>query len=236
MKYSMYFTSNQSSSEGWLGTNKDVYQMMANWGKRLRKAMGEEEILDRNHRIGGEFRVPTFRQMAESLDRNVWEAYSERGDRLWVVPYNSLYDGWTKSADRHRAGFMCSCFNSYEYAYEFWDKWMETSKYHPHLLDNATFAAWAELLPEPYSLTIENNTAVLSWAKDEPRVHRSEEMGRYQLSKHQRIVEVTECSWRVARAEAYVQAWEKMAANEPADRYKDYMLKEHEELMEKWRR
>jgi len=233
MKSAMYFTSNQRCSEEWLGTTKNAYEMIAGWGDRLRKAMGEEEILSRYHYIGGEFRPPTFRSMAEALDRSPWTTYNSYGQTLYVLPYNNLYDGWLKS-DRHRAGFMCVCINPYEYAYELWDKW--TNEFNPDLLDNATFASWAELLPEPYSLTIENNTATLSWAKDEPRVHRYEEMARYSLSKAERIVEVTESSWRVARAEAYVQAWEKMAAKEPEDRYKSVILAEQEKLKKEWER
>lgn len=45
-------------------------------------------------------------------------------------------------------------------------------------------------------------------------------MGRYKLSDSDRIVKIGfEKNWRLARGEAYVQAWEKMIANEPADRY-----------------
>ena len=208
--------------------------MIHEWGTRLRKAMGEEEILSRYHYIGGEFRVPTYRSMAEALGRSPWTVYDKYGQTLYVVPYNNLYDGWTKAPQRHSAGFMCSCINPYEYSYELWDKW--THAFNPDLLDNATFASWAELLPEPYSLIIEGNVATLSWAKDEPRVHRYQEMGRYSLNKRERTVEVSESSWRVARAEAYVQAWEKMAKAEPSDRYKAYMLAEHKKLEEEWRR
>lgn len=234
MKDLMYFTSNQRSTEEKLGSSKNAYEMIASWGNRLRKAMGDEEILSRYHTIGGEFRVPTYRSMAEALNRSPWSLYNKGGRSLIVVPYNDLYDGWTKNPDRHRAGFMCICVSPHEYSYEFWDKW--THEYNPDLLDNATFASWAELLPEPYSLLIEGNTATLSWAKDEPRVHRYQEMGRYSLNKFERVVEVSDSSWRVARAEAYVQAWEKMAVAEPADRYKAAMLAEHKELEEKWRR
>lgn len=231
----MYFTSNQDSTRRELGTDKNAYTMIASWGNRLRKAIGEEEVLSRYHHIGGEFRVPTYRAMAESLDRSPWTVYDAYGRTLYVVPYSHMYDGW-KSEHRSstRVGFMAVSVCPYEYSYELWDSM--TNTYHPDLLDNATFACWAELLPEPYSLVLEGNTATLSWAKDEPRVHRSVEMGRYSLDKSERIIQVTDASWRVARAEAYVQAWEKMAAKEPKDRYKAYMLKEHEELEERWRR
>lgn len=230
----MYFTSNQDSNIKWLGGKKDAYKMIDSWGNRLRKAMGDEEILSRYHYIGGEFRVPTYRSMAEALNRSPWTTYNKYGDTLYIVPYNQIYDGWIKNPNRHQAGFMCACVNPYEYSYELWDSM--THPYNPDLLDNATFASWAELLPEPYSLLIDGNTATLSWAKEEPRVYRYQEMGRYSLNKYERIVEVTESSWRVARAEAYVQAWERMAAKEPKDRYKAFMLNEHEELEKKWRR
>ena len=115
----MYFTSSQSSTHKWLGTSEDAYEMIANWGRRLRKAMGEEEILSRYHYIGGEFRVPTFRAMAEALNRSPWSLYGQYGRTLYVVPYNDLYDGWTKNPQRHSGGFMCNCVSPYEYAYEF---------------------------------------------------------------------------------------------------------------------
>ncbi len=234
MKDLMYFTSGQHCSETFLGTSSNAYEMISSWGNRLRKAMGEEEILSRYCYMGGEFRVPTYRSMAEALNRSPWTTYDKYQRKLYVVPYNELYDGWTKGPDRHRSGFMCTCVNPYEYSYELWDKM--THPYNPDLLDNATFASWAELLPEPYSLSLEGNTATLSWAKDEPRVHRYQEMGRYSLNKHERVIEVTGSSWRVARAEAYVQAWETMASFEPKDRYKAFILNEHEELEKKWRR
>lgn len=227
----LYFTSNQVSTMTELGTIENAFKMIAKWGNRLRKAMGED-VLSRNFMIGGEFRVPTFRSMAESLDRNVWEVYRDDGRSYYVVPYNNIYDGWKEAPECHRAGFMCNCVNSYEYAYGLWNE--RTHEYHPNLLDNATFGAWAELLPEPYSLMIDGNTAVLSWAEHEPRVHRYKEMGRYLLNKTQRIVEVTGSSWRVARAEAYVQAWEKMVSNEPEDHYKSVMLAKHEESIKNW--
>ena len=82
----MYFTSGQRSTEEWTGSSKNAYEMIESWGKRLRKAMGEEEILSRYHYIGGEFRVPTYRSMAEALGRSPWTLRSKSGRTLYVVP------------------------------------------------------------------------------------------------------------------------------------------------------
>lgn len=231
MNHRLYFTSNQSCTEDYLGTTDNAYEMIYNWGQRLRQAMGAEEILSRNHYIGGEFRVPTFRSMAEALDRSPWTCYNKSGYTLHVVPYNSLYDGWTKNPDYHRAGFMCTCYNPYEFAYEFWDKYCKA--FSPDLLDNGTFGVWSELLPEPCTFSYEDGKGILKWNADEPRVHRSKEMGRYQLEQKDCFVEVSGMSWRLARAEAYVRAWEKMISREPEDKYKFFILNEHEELVKR---
>lgn len=173
----------------------------------------------------GEFRPPTFRGYAECLDRNPWKVYTERGESLRVVSYSHDNEGWVKK--HNRCGLLATVVSPYEYSYELWDKW--TNKFYPDLLDNGTLGAWLELLPQPVSVLCCKHGARIEWAAEEPRVHRSEEMGRYCLSVMQRFTEVTAPSWRLARAEAFVQAWEKMARNEPTDRYESVIKAEQEE-------
>ncbi|MEK7628334.1 MAG: hypothetical protein AAB421_02870 [Patescibacteria group bacterium] len=182
--------------------------------------MGDTEILSRNY-WGGEFRVPTFRAYAECLDHDPWTVLNEDGRPYKVVPYNETYDGWTEGfkQNKQRSGFMAGALSPYEYAYEYWEKF-RMNEYHPDLFQNGTFGVWLALLPQPVSVECQGNTAVISWEGVEPRVHRSEEMGRYTLPNDQRITCCHSTSWRRARAEAYVMAWERMAANEPADRYR----------------
>lgn len=203
--------------------------MIDSWGARLRKAMGDKEILSRNCFKGGELRVPTYRSYAEALDRNPWMVYSS-GGRLYIQPYNTLYDGWDNG--EHRSGLMACSMNSYEYAYKYWDEW--TNIYSPNLLDSGTFGTWLELLPEPAFVIIENNSAIIRWSTNEPRVHRCKEMGRYQLPESECIEVADESHWRVSRAEAYVKAWEKMAANEPEDRHEADILADQEQWDKKW--
>src|SRR3989344_1176792 len=221
----MYFTGNQKTTCDELNTKRNAYEIIAELGQRLRRAMGEKEVLSRSTFVGGEFRVPTFRAYAECLDRNPWTACAETWETLRVVPYSSLHEGWSKQTDRH--GFMATAFNPHEYSYEFWDNC--THRFHPDLLDSGTFGTWLELLPQPVSVILDcENTAMIRWSANEPRVHRSMEMGRYCLSSDHCSVSVTAKSWRLARAEAYVRAWEKMALNEPPDRYESVMLAEQE--------
>lgn len=230
---SLYFTSNQETTKKYLGTTKNAYQMIAAWGKRLKHAMGEKEILSRSCFMGGEFRPPTFRTYAESLDRSMWTVCDEDGRKLHVVPYNHIYDGWKDHGypPKQKYGFMAAAINSYEFAYDLWD-W--TSNYHPDLMDDGTFGTWFELLPEPASVILRKNKAIITWDAKESRVFRSSEMGRYCLSQKDRRVEAEASNWRIARAEAYVLAWEKMAANEPADRYESVILAEQKQLKERW--
>jgi len=231
----MYSTSNQDFCLKDLNlpninNGRIVYEKIVSWGQRLRKAMGEKEILSRYSFIGGEFRPPTFRAYAECLDRSCWEVLAgSYGDSLTVVPYNHIYDGWENKEPRH--GFMARAVNPYEYSYQYWDKW--THAYSPNLLDNATFGAWLELLPEPASLIFDGKKARLQWADWEPRVHRFEEMGRYTLLSEDCWAEAEQESWRLSRAEAYVQAWEKMAANEPEDRYESFIQAEQIKLRDR---
>lgn len=230
---SMYSTSNQQFTRDALGTDENAYGILAKLGARLRKAMGENEILSRSTFIGGEFRVPTYRAYAESLDANPWMVYAPNGQSLRVVDYNNKFDGWNSDPWRIRHGFMATAVSPYEYAYELWDKW--THKFHPDLLDNGTFGVWLELLPQPVSVVIEGQVATIRWAGSEPRVHRFREMARYNLPTDQREVSAISTSWRLARAEAYVRAWERMADYEPPDRYKAVMLAEQQELEARWK-
>jgi hypothetical protein len=199
------------------------------WGQRLRIAMGEKEILSRDCYHGGEFRPPTYRAYAEALDYS-WNAKNSR-DNLHILSYNTLYDGW-KNKSGSRSGFMASAVNSYEYAYDQWDQW--TKEYHPDLLDDSTFGCWLQLLPQPASVLLTLNSCTITWNSNESRVFRSTEMGRYTLPQSECYVSVVEDDWRSARVEAYVKAWEKMAANEPNDRYESIILSEQKLLKVKW--
>ncbi len=189
--------------------------------------MGEKEILSRNIWIGGEFRPPTYRAYAEALDQCPWTAISSHEQELIILPYNSIYDGWLKSPERHNGGVMTRCMNSYEYAYELWES--RSSGFYPDLTADGTFGVWLGLLPEPVSINVCGSQVELKWGPGEPRVHRSHEMGRYLLSDSDRQVRSFGSSWRLSRAEAYVMAWEKMAANEPADRYESVIRAEQNE-------
>lgn len=228
---SLYFTSNQDWTREKLEVEENPFKLIKNWGMRLREAMGDKEILSRNNWMGGEFRPPTFRAYCEALDRSPWTCHGEERS-LFVVPYNSIYDGWKANHGFRRSGIMCRCVNSYEFAYELWDEW--THWYHPDLLDNGTFGVWLELLPEPASVVLKGKYARIEWNDSEPRVHRSAEMGRYSLSKADCFAETMESSWRISRAEAYVRAWEKMANNEPKDRYESKIAEDQERLRKRW--
>lgn len=206
-------------------------------GQRLKNAMGTEQVLSRSHYQGGEFRVPNYRSYVEGLEHALWQIVHEQAtfpQIFSIVPYNHIYDGWTaarKDNYRNRSGFTASALCPYEYAYEFWDERVNGSKtlseYIPDLYDNGTFGVWLNLLPEPATVSIVDRTATICWGEGEPRVHRSSEMGRYLLPVEERTVTVTGYSWRHARAEVYVRAWEKMVANEPEDKYKSIMLAQH---------
>lgn len=233
---SLYFTSNQDSTMEYLNTSQNPCEMIFSWGQRLRTAMGEKEILSQNCFRGGEFRPPTFRSYARSLDTSLWTCYDHNNERvLYVVPYNHIYDGWLDHGypPSIRHGFMAAAVNAYEYAYDLWDQW--TKDCYPDLLDNATFGVWFELLPEPASIILQDKKATLTWNTQETRVHRAQEMGRYCLPLEACHVSVIASHWRAARAEAYVRAWEKMAANEPTDRYESIILAEQEEIDRKRR-
>ena len=57
-------------------------------------------------------------------------------------------------------------------------------------------------------------------------------MGRYCVPKVECFskVQILDENWRLARIEAYSQAWEKMARYEPEDRYANVMLTEQKRL------
>lgn len=231
MKHAMYYT----GSEKYLNPKQNPYEMLQSWGLRLRKAMGEKEILPRNLYKGGELRVPTYRSYAEALDRSPWTCYDKHGMTLYVQPYNDIYDGWDNGERRH--GLMARSYSPYEYAFKYWDDY--THEYSPDLLDNGTFGLWLELLPEPAFFLIEGNNSSsvrIQWASEEPRVHRAKEMGRYLLPTNECFAQANLSSWRLSRAEAYVMAWEKMAANEPEDRHEADILKDQAIIDELWNR
>ena len=211
----LYFMSKEQ-----LGTQRDPYHILADLGLRLRKAMGDKEIMPYAQSF-----VPTYRDYAKTLDRSAWRVYRPDGQQYMVVPYSDHYDGW-KATGHNRIGFMAGAISSYEYAYDMWDH--RTHEFHPDLFDNATFASWLELLPQPVSVVCGKQRTAIMWSDHEPRVHRAQEMGRYTLAQDQCAVCVDEASWRLSRAEAYVCAWEKMAANEPADRYESILRAEQQ--------
>lgn len=219
----------------YLSKGQSYYDKIVMFGERLKKAMGEKEILSRSLFRGGEFRPPTYRAYAEALDC-MWTAYNIDQRMLNIVPYSTVFDGWKSeySKGNHRGGFMSSAINSYEYSYDVWNEW--TKDYYPDLFDDGTFAVWQNLLPGPSVILIKDNKVKIRWNPIESRVHRSKEMGRYCLSKHKCFVEASGSNWREARAEAYVLAWEKMAANEPLDRYEAVIIAEQKVLDERWKR
>lgn len=187
------------------------YRRLAGWGARLRAALGPD-VLDRNTTIGGEFRPPTYRSCIEALDRQMWEAHDGDWRSVRVIPYNREYDGLNGTAYPHgRHGFMANTVNSYEFAYAAWDHY---KNYSPNLLDDGTFGVWLSLLPQPVSLIFGSRSCTLRWCSTEPRVNRSPEMGRYTLPESECEVTVSAMSptdtWKHLRAEAYIQAWEKM--------------------------
>lgn len=206
----------------------NLYEIIVHLGKRLRIAMGNKEILPRNERIGGEFRVPTYRSYAESLSQQMWNVCNVKGQIYHILPYSTTYDGWKDNPERHRGGFMAISMSSYEYAYEYWDE--VGRDYYPNLLENDTFGAWLELLPEPASVIVVENKVTIRWNATEPRVFRSSEMGRYCLPQYRCYVDAISSNWRLARAEAYVKVWERMAINEPSDRYESVIQSEQEIL------
>ena len=135
-----YSTSNQNRCYQELGLDSrgelSPYELVTSLGMRLRKAMGDTEILSRNY-WGGEFRVPTFRAYAECLDHDPWTVLNEDGRPYKVVPYNETYDGWTEGfkQNKQRSGFMAGALSPYEYAYEYWEKF-RMNEYHPDLFQN----------------------------------------------------------------------------------------------------
>lgn len=226
-----YFTSNQSSTDTDLGLDMSAertgaYNLVVSLGTRLRRAMGEEEILSRYHGGGGEFRVPTFRAYAETLDRDPWTVLDCNGKMFRVIAYQEQFEGWKKMSEARKArgSLLCTTVSPYEYAYELWDEHLNLRDFHPDLFQDGTFGVWLSLLPQPVSVILSRNAATITWAAGDPRVHRSHEMGRYLLSEQERSVTCHSTSWRRARAEAYVMAWEKMAAHEPPDRYREKIL------------
>jgi|CXWL01.1.fsa_nt_gi hypothetical protein len=222
-------------------------------GMRLRKALGDEPVFDRNAYGNSPFAVPYYHSYVEGLNDAVWTATCTRGwgedgrvrngHDFHIVPYSDIYDSWNASLQgpyqKGRSGFMCSVLSPYEYCFVYWDKTLNGNPamkyYAPQLFDDGTFGVWLGVLPQPVSLNIKGRTARLSWAAKEPRVQRSDEMGRYTLPASERVVEVKGYEWRHARALALVTAFEKMAANEPADHHKAKMLAEHEAAEAKWR-
>lgn len=210
----------------------NIYEIICDLGKRLRVAMGEKEILPRNERYMGEFRPPTYRSYAESLNQHMWNVCRSDGRMYHILPYSNTFDSWKNNPDYHRAGFMAISMSAYEYAYEYWDD--TTNEYYPNLLENDTFGAWLELLPEPASVIVVEDKVTIRWNATEPRVYRSSEMGRYCLPQYRCYVDATSSNWRLARAEAYVKAWERMASNEPDDRYESVILAEQDFLKIKW--
>jgi hypothetical protein len=203
-------------------------------GMRLRKALGDEPVMDRNGYRNAPFGVPYYHSYVEGLEDTLWTVICARnpggyrGSSFHIVDYSECYDAWDKT--EYRNGFMCSLLSPYEYCYTYWDQKMNGNppmKYYvPDLFDDATFGVWLGVLPQPVSIVFEGRVARLSWAATEPRVRRSNEMGRYTLPDDERTVEAKGINWRHARALALVNAFEKMAANEPADRYKSKMLAE----------
>ncbi len=122
-------------------------------GKRLRIAMGEEEVLSRNHFHGGELRVPTYRAYAESLDFAPWTTLDLYGRTMYIQPYNEIYDGW--SNNRSRSGLMAASCNAYEYAYKYWEN--IGREHFPDPFDDGTFGVWLGLLPQPANITIKSD-------------------------------------------------------------------------------
>lgn len=239
INFRSYFTSNGNWTDKELGLGREAegyenaYKLLYKLGKRLRKAMGEEEVLPRNLN-GGEFRVPNFRDYVLACGHSLWTAYrmEEEGrysNRVHVVSFNEDHEGFRSG--KMVSGFMASAMTPYEYAVEHWKRLGKDM--YPDLFDSGTIGVWMELLPQPYSLVITDNDLTLSWGEGEPRVHRSKEMSRYILTKDERNVSVKlkdGKTWRYGKALAYVMAWEKMALLEPIDRYRSKMVKEFTQL------
>lgn len=229
--------------------NRISQDLVEELGLRLVKALGDTPVYDRNDYINSPFSVPYYHSYVEGLDDAIWTlALAQWADgqlrhgysQLHIVPYNDIYDGWRSKYQERRSGFMCSALSPFEYCFQFWEDGFNGNapmKYYvPNLFDDGTFAVWFGILPQPASLVIEGRTAKISWAAEEPRVRRSNEMGRYTLPDAEREVEVKGYEWRHARALALVTALEKMTANEPADHYAPKMIAELEAKEAKFRR
>ncbi|MES2470923.1 MAG: hypothetical protein V4526_01695 [Patescibacteria group bacterium] len=145
------------------------------------------------HATHEEIAPPTHRMYVELLGKSPWLALNSKGEEL-VISNNLEYarDGW--------AGL-------YEHFY-------------PNLLDNSTFGAWMNLLPQPVSLRFDDSAgtmaAIISWNGHEPRVHQSEKMIRYRIPAVQCCSRAILGRWEWARAEVYVKAWEHMTSFTPA--------------------